>query len=116
MLNQKKLDTKLVDAVTPQVSAVIPPTGVTFRKNRLRKVGSVVYVELEFAGSLSAGGYRGLGTMPAGYYRTDSDFVTTGQIFLTSAAYIKVATDGSLSVYPQTNVNQVYLNFAFCIA
>lgn len=115
MLNIKKTLTKILNALTIKTSSAIPPSGYTFRKNIVYKVGNVVHIELEWANALSGGAYRSLGSLPSGFYRTDDPIVSAQVLFLNANGYVKIDTDGSLSVYPNSNVAGVYIFLTYIL-
>lgn len=90
-------------------------SGVSAARNRIRKVGNIVYLEFEITSSLSGGAYRNVGTLPTGYYRTDVPFVIAIPVMLNINGYLRVNIRGEVDIYPSANASSAYVSATYSL-
>ena len=98
-----------------ETASITLASGITAARNRVRKVGSIVYLEFEITSTLTGGGYRNIGQLPSGYYRDDIPFVTATQIMLGINGYIRIGTAGNVDIYPSANASSTYIALAYSL-
>lgn len=93
-----------------QTATITPASGFTFSRNSVAKSGKVVTIALAASGSMATGSWTTIGTLPSGFYNTQTAFRTTLMFNPSISGFIHVSTSGQVQVYPGANMTSLEAN------